>query len=49
MGVAKVRDLTTLEPVVRAEAERELLTQAVDLVLNRTEYTDPNSFEALIA
>ena len=49
VGVAKVRDLTTLEPVVRAEAERELLTQAVDLVLNRTEYTDPNSFEALIA
>lgn len=49
MGVAKVRDLTTLEPVVRADAERELLEQAVALALNRAEYTDPQSFGSLVA
>lgn len=49
VGVAKVRDLTTLEPVVRADAERELLEQAVALALNRAEYTDPQSFGSLVA
>lgn len=49
VGVAKVRDLTTLEPVARADAERELLEQAVALVLNRAEYADPQSFGSLVA
>ena len=48
LGVAKVKDVQSLERQKRCQAERILLKKGIDLVINRKNYTEASDFDSII-
>lgn len=48
LGVAKVKDVQSLERQKRCRAERMLLEKGIDLVINRKSYTKASDFNCII-
>lgn len=48
LGVAKVKDVQSLERRKRCQAERMLLEKGIDLVINRKNYTEASDFDSII-